>query len=61
MYQWSKINWQGEILHFDSSRFCRMPDGRHTEYLDKVFYADDDGRDGGDNGDDDGRHLGGAD
>ena len=27
----------------------------------RFFYADDDGRDGGDNGDDDGRHLGGAD
>ena len=40
-----------------------MPDGRHPECLDKVFVFDADkvGRDGGDNGDDDGRHLEGAD
>ena len=40
-----------------------MPDGRHPRCQEKVFVfdADDDGRDGGDNGDDDGRHLEGAD
>ena len=40
-----------------------MPDGRHPRCQEKVFVfdADDDGRDGGDNGDDDGRHLEDAD